>query len=142
MKIFISVSAGVTQARWDKMSNAEKKAYIKKYPKSKYATAGKAKAKKAGEGSKKIEGKRLLLNLDWSLADDASDVKKAISDLNKKAKTNVKPGKINSNGDNGYPEGQVIAANKAELTKFIAAYIGSNDKDDIEGYVGGAKQVS
>lgn len=142
MKIFVSVSAGVTKAKWDTMTNAEKKAYIKKYPNSKYATAGKAKAKKAGEGSKKIEAKRVALELDWAATKDASGVKKAIQDLNKRAKTNVKPGKITPRGINGYPEGFVIAASKEELAKFMAAYLGSNDKDDIAEYVKHAKNVS
>lgn len=142
MRIFVSLSAGVTQAKWDAMTTAEKKAYIKKYPNSKYATAGKAKPKKAGEGSKKIESKRMAIKLDWSAADDAKGVKKAIQDLNKKAKTNVKPGKIIPSGDNGYPEGFVIAESEAELAKFIATYLGTRDKDDIDEYMKFAKKVS
>lgn len=114
-KIFISVSAGVSEARWSKMSSSEKKAYIEKYPNSKYAKASKKPA-----GAKSV----VKADIPFTASKTKEAVKEAFNQINKASGAGCKLVKITWLPKDRHFEATVSAPSKEAMKKFQDAYHG------------------
>lgn len=127
MKIFISVSAGVTQARWDAMKTSERKAYLTKYPNSKYATDKAAKkSKTANEQPEKTFAVKVNLDEGFSTKDELDAHLKKV---NKELKTNVS---YESARKAKYGMTVQLKGSNKDLRKFLDYHELDDDMDNIQ----------
>lgn len=123
-----SESAGIREEAWKELTTAEKKAYIKKHPGSKYGKTGNQAKHGSAKGKstkvqRKIGRKAVTSHFVWAKARTPNDVKKAIKDVSRKANVSgIKVvGKIEEDDNTGY-SCDISAPSSEDMKKFKAAY--------------------